>query len=205
MSIRNNPLLHSIITKITGGFIVLVIAIAVIGFYSYTRLNSVGHFVQQLMDRDNSRCLVKDIIIKSKNIDSHVEKYMRSTALEERENLRYVIVDELRIIKEFLNQVHSRELTPEEHELHMKLEEIFIKYDEAVRELFTGRFDKENFYFLSNKFITQMVHFDTRETELMYDSWTYSSGRIGMIKFFIIVSITIALAIGIMLIAMDLL
>ncbi len=203
MSIKNNPLLHSIITKITGGFAILIIAIAVIGVYSYNKLNSVGIFAQQLMDRDNSRCLAKDIIIKSKAIDNHVEKYIRSAVPGERENLRYVIIDEVRIIKEFLNQVHSRELTPEEHALHSKLEEIFFKYEQVTLELFSGRFDRENFYFLSNKFITQMIHFDTRETELMYDSWTYTRGRIGMIKFFIIVSITIALAIGILLILMS--
>jgi len=203
VSFRNSPWLHSIITKITGGFVILVIAIAAIGFYSYNSLNSVGGFSQQLMDRDNSRSLVKDIIIKSKNIDGHVEKYLRSPDAEERENLRYVIIDELRIIKEFLNQVHSRELIPEEHEMHSKLEKIFIKYDEAIRELFAGRFDREHFYFLNNKFITQMIHFDTRETELMYESWDYAIGRIGMIKIFIIVSITIALAIGVMLIIMS--
>lgn len=203
MSLRNSPVLHSIITKITGGFAILVVAIAVIGVYSYNSLNSVGGIARQLMDRDNSRSLVKDIIIKSKNIDSHVEKYLRSPDAEDRENLRYVIIDELRIIKEFLNQVHSRELIPEEHEMHMKLEEVFVRYDGAIRDLFAGRFDRENFYYLNNRFVTQIIHFDTRETELMYESWDHAGDRIGMIKFFIIVSISIALAIGAMLIVMS--
>ncbi len=199
----NESMRHSIITKITGGFAILIIAIAVIGLYSYSRLNSVASFAQQLMDRDNSRCLIKDIVIKSKNIDSHIEKYLLAVDPEQRENFRYIIIDELRITREFLNQIHSRELVPEEHELHKKLEEIFLRYEASTRELFDGRFDRDNFYFLSNKFITQLIHFDTRETELMYDSWSYASGRIAMIKFFIIVSITIALAIGLSLIIMS--
>ncbi|HQH98800.1 MAG TPA: PAS domain S-box protein [Spirochaetota bacterium] len=203
MSLKNSPALHSIMTKITGGFAILIIAIAVIGFYSYNSLNSVGGIARQLMDRDNSRSLVKDIIIKSKNIDSHVEKYLRSVDAQDRENLRYIIIDELRIIKEFLNQVHSRELIPEEHDMHMKLEEVFVSYNGAIRELFAGRFDRENFYYLNNRFITRIIHFDTRETELMYESWDHAGDRIGMIKFFIIVSITIALAIGALLIVMS--
>jgi PAS domain S-box-containing protein len=203
MSDKRSQIRHSIITKITGGFAILIIAIAVIGIYSYTRLNAIAIFAQQLMDRDNSRCLIKDIIIKSTNIDNYIEKYMAATDPEQKENLGYVIVDELRIIKEFMNQIHSRELVPEEHALHKKLDDVFLAYESSAQELFTGRFDRKNFYFLSNKFITQLIHFDTRETELMYDSWEYASGRLGMIKFFIILSITIALAIGASLIIMS--
>ncbi len=203
MSKSGNPLLHSIITKITGGFVILIVTIAVIGVFSYSRLTSIGFFAQQLMDRDNARCLIKDIIIKSKNIDHHVEKYLVSIDPAQRDNLRYVIIDELRIIREFINQIHSRELIPEEHDLHEKVDDSFIRYEKSVRELLSGRFDRENFYFLSNKFITRLIRFDTRETELMYESWGITSDRIGMIKFFTIVSITIALAIGVSLIAMS--
>lgn len=199
----NKQLLHSIITKITGSLLILIAAIAAIGFYSYGGLNSISFFAGQLMDRDNSRCLVKDIIIKSKNIDNHVNRYLWTGDPGQRDSLRTVIVDELRIIKEFIAQIRSRELNAEELALHKKLDDIFVGYDASTRELFNGRFDKEQYYFMSNSFVTQLIRFDSRETELMYDSWEYAGGRIGMIKFFVIVSITTALAVGVLLIIMS--
>ncbi len=190
------PFHRSLEGKITGGVLLLVLAVAVVGAVSYYQLKTIEGNSRRLMEQDKARCLVKDIIIKNINVNGFVEEYLAAGSRTRRASLRIIIADELRIMREFIRQSGDRNLDERERRVLGALGETFRRYEHETLRLLDRRSGSEEYRYLNNRLLTQTLQFDRIETELMYQFWDSTRGRVRLIERNFYIFMLIALVLG---------
>jgi PAS domain S-box-containing protein len=173
----------SISQKISGGFFILIAIILAIGTLSFYHLNRIEDMIHgSLMDKANSRSLVKDITIRVGNISILIDSYIAEKNQADRESIRISISDEMRVINVFIRQIFSHELSEDEKKVLLHLRRSFDEYGERINSVLDSSHKSDEFTGFTLKLTTQLMQVDKLETELMYHSWSEAQKRINVIR-----------------------
>ncbi len=197
----------SIGSKLIGAFVLFALLSFSIGIISYRQFASIEALIDHVMMRADARHLSKQIIAKMTRVSSLVNSFFLTRDEDERESLRIVIRDEMRINAEYLRQVRRRDLTEEELRLFQEAQGAYRAYEGQLATVLDGpastgdEVDEKSLRLRDahEHLITILLRLDNVETSLMYDTWDSAQGQIDAIRRFILVYIGVVALVGVIL------
>lgn len=188
------PVFSSIGSKIMGGFLILLALLLLISWIANNQFQSIERLVSsQVMEKAFARHISQDIILKSVTVSGYVKDYLSSADDVQRRELRILINDELRTIREEMMQISGLELNSDEKKIFSGIQDAFVSYHEKISELLAKNSDglaagrnkgplSGEFSDLHSHFLTLLLDFDNSANLQMYQAWDNARYRIDVIK-----------------------
>jgi PAS domain S-box-containing protein len=188
------PVFTSIGSRILGGFLILLSLLLLISWIANGQLKSIEELVtRQVMGKAFARYVSHDIILKNVTISGYVKEYLSSLEDTQKRELRILISDELRTMREEMTQIYNSNLNEEEALIFSQIQEVLARYNSKINELMAiydskGGRHKETirtsgeFSGLYSHLFTTLLKFDSIAEYSMYQAWDNASRRLKFIK-----------------------
>lgn len=205
------PVIKSIGSRILGGFLLLLSILLLISWIANRQFRSIEELVtRQVMEKAFARHISQDIILKSVTISGYVKEYLSSTKETQKRELRILISDELRTMREEMAQIYGSNISGDEKLIIDQVQDVFIKYNYKINELMAsydrrGGRDSETmrisgqFNILHSHFFTVLLKFDSIADVTMYQAWDNAGRRLNLIKTSILILSISAVALALFL------